>query len=52
MITHDLDSLRAICDRVAVIVDKKVIVDTLKNIEANDHPWIKNYFKGRNAVIY
>ena len=47
MITHDLDSLHAICDRVAVIADKKVIaVDTIANLQKLDHPWIKEYFLG------
>ncbi|MDR3512317.1 MAG: ATP-binding cassette domain-containing protein [Caulobacteraceae bacterium] len=47
MITHDLDSLHAICDRVAVIADKKVVaVGTIEELERSDHPWIKQYFLG------
>ena len=47
MITHDLDSLYAICDRIAVIADKKVVlVGTIDELEASDHPWIKQYFLG------
>ncbi len=47
LITHDLDSLYAICDRVAVIADKKVIaVGTIPELIALDHPWIEEYFKG------
>jgi phospholipid/cholesterol/gamma-HCH transport system ATP-binding protein len=47
MITHDLDSLHAICDRVAVIADKKVVaVGTIPELERSDHPWIKQYFLG------
>ena len=47
MITHDLDSLHAICDRVAVIADKKVVaVGTIAELERSDHPWIKQYFLG------
>jgi phospholipid/cholesterol/gamma-HCH transport system ATP-binding protein len=47
LITHDLDSLYAICDRVAVIADKKVIaVGTIDELVALDHPWIEEYFKG------
>jgi len=47
MITHDLDSLYAICDRVAVIADKKVIaVGTIDELKALDHPWIQEYFNG------
>jgi len=47
LITHDLDSLYAICDRVAVLADKKVIaVGTIDELIALDHPWIEEYFKG------
>jgi len=46
MVTHDLDTLSRTCDRVAVLVDRKVIVDTLEGIVANDHPWIRQYFHG------
>ena len=46
MVTHDLDTLARTCDRVAVLVDGKVIVDTLEGIVANDHPWIRLYFHG------
>jgi phospholipid/cholesterol/gamma-HCH transport system ATP-binding protein len=47
MITHDLDSLHAICDRVAVIADKKIVgVGTIAQLERSDHPWIKQYFFG------
>lgn len=49
MITHDLDSLFALCDRVAVLVDRKLIVDTLPNLLENPHPWIKEYFHGPRA---
>ena len=46
MVTHDLDTLVRTCDRVAVLVDRKVIVDTLEGIVANEHPWIRHYFHG------
>ncbi len=47
LITHDLDTLHSICDRVAVLADKKVIgVDTIPNLLALDHPWIQEYFNG------
>ena len=52
MVTHDLDTLARTCDRVAVLVDRKVIVDTLAGIVRNDHPWIREYFHGaRGRVI-
>jgi phospholipid/cholesterol/gamma-HCH transport system ATP-binding protein len=47
LITHDLDSLYAICDRVAVLADKHVIaVGTIDELLALDHPWIQQYFRG------
>lgn len=47
LITHDLDTLHAICDRVAVLADKKVIaVGTIPELLALDHPWIQQYFNG------
>jgi ABC-2 type transport system ATP-binding protein len=47
LITHDLDTLYAICDRVAVLADRKVIaVGTIPQLLALDHPWIQEYFKG------
>jgi phospholipid/cholesterol/gamma-HCH transport system ATP-binding protein len=47
LITHDLDTLYAICDRVAVLADKKVIaVDTIDNLLKLDHDWIQEYFRG------
>jgi phospholipid/cholesterol/gamma-HCH transport system ATP-binding protein len=47
MITHDLDTLYAICDRVAVIADKKVIaIGTIPELEKSKHPWIQEYFFG------
>ncbi|OYX93193.1 MAG: ABC transporter ATP-binding protein, partial [Novosphingobium sp. 35-62-5] len=47
LITHDLDTLYEICDRVAVIADRKVIaVGTIPELLALDHPWIQEYFNG------
>jgi phospholipid/cholesterol/gamma-HCH transport system ATP-binding protein len=47
LITHDLDTLYAICDRVAVLADKRVIAcGTIPQLLALDHPWIQEYFNG------
>ncbi|VVS98182.1 ABC transporter ATP-binding protein [Erythrobacter sp. EC-HK427] len=47
LITHDLDTLYAICDRIAVLADKKVVaVGTIPELLATDHPWIQEYFNG------
>src|SRR3546814_5789133 len=45
LLTHDLDTLYAICDRVAVLADRKVIaVGTIPDLLAMDHPWTQEYF--------
>lgn len=49
MITHDLDSLFRICNRVSVIVDARMVTDTLPGILENTHPWIHEYFHGARA---
>jgi phospholipid/cholesterol/gamma-HCH transport system ATP-binding protein len=46
MVTHDLDSLTAICDRIAVLVDKHLIIGTISELLRNPHPWIQSYFRG------
>jgi len=47
MVTHDLDSLYAICDKVAVLVDKRIaILDSLPNVLNYEHPWVQEYFGG------
>jgi phospholipid/cholesterol/gamma-HCH transport system ATP-binding protein len=51
IITHDLDTLASICHRVAVLVDRRMVVDTLAKLVASDHPWIKSYFQGPRARI-
>ena len=49
MITHDLDSLYAICDRVAVLLDKRVKVGTIDALSSEPDPWIRDYFHGPRA---
>ncbi|WP_166209696.1 ABC transporter ATP-binding protein [Cognatiluteimonas telluris] len=47
LITHDLDTLYAICDRVAVLADRKVVaVAPVAQLEHLDHPWVQDYFNG------
>jgi len=50
MVTHDMDSLFNICDRVAVLVDKKVVIGSLDEIVRLPHPWIQSYFNDPRAV--
>ena len=44
MITHDVDSLLGISDRIAVLVDGGVVVGSVDEVLDSDHPWIRNYF--------
>jgi phospholipid/cholesterol/gamma-HCH transport system ATP-binding protein len=46
MVTHDLDSLATICDRIAVLVDKRIKVGTMAELLEDDHPWVREYFHG------
>src|SRR6185436_19003411 len=47
MVTHDLDSLTSVCDRIAVLADKHVlVVGSLQDMMAYDHPWVRSYFHG------
>jgi phospholipid/cholesterol/gamma-HCH transport system ATP-binding protein len=46
MVSHDMDSLLRICDRLAVLLDKKVLVDCKEVVINHPHPWIKEYFGG------
>ncbi|MFC4724067.1 ABC transporter ATP-binding protein [Glycocaulis abyssi] len=47
LVTHDLDTLHAVCDRVAVIAEKRIIaVDTIAQLANHPHPWIQSYFGG------
>ncbi len=46
MVTHDLNTLFTICDRVAVLVDKTIMIDTLSKLLKRNHPWIQEFFKG------
>jgi phospholipid/cholesterol/gamma-HCH transport system ATP-binding protein len=49
MITHDLDTIFRTCNRVGVIVDKKLVSGTLEQIVEHPHPWIQAYFHGARA---
>jgi phospholipid/cholesterol/gamma-HCH transport system ATP-binding protein len=49
MITHDLDTIFRTCNRVGVIVDRHMEVDTLERIVEHPHPWIQAYFHGERA---
>jgi phospholipid/cholesterol/gamma-HCH transport system ATP-binding protein len=46
MVTHDIDTLRAVTDRIAVLVNKKLVIGTIAELRKNNEPWIKDYFSG------
>ena len=46
MVTHDMDSLYTVCDRVAVLIDRQVKVGTIEELMQDSHPWIAEYFGG------
>lgn len=50
MVTHDLDSLFSVCDRIAVLGQKRVLVDgTIEDMLSFDDPWVQSYFRGKRA---
>jgi phospholipid/cholesterol/gamma-HCH transport system ATP-binding protein len=50
LITHDLDTLYAICDRIAVLADRKVVINApIADVERFEHPWVQEYFHGPRA---
>jgi phospholipid/cholesterol/gamma-HCH transport system ATP-binding protein len=50
MVTHDLDSLYSICDRIAALADRKVIAaGPIEDMLKSEHPWLKAYFRGTRA---
>ena len=49
MITHDLDSIFRVCNRVGVIVDRRLVADEIGRIVDHPHPWIQSYFHGERA---
>jgi phospholipid/cholesterol/gamma-HCH transport system ATP-binding protein len=50
MVTHDLDSLFSVCDRIAVLGQKRVLVEgTIEDMLSFDDPWVQSYFKGKRA---
>ncbi|HEV7256080.1 MAG TPA: ABC transporter ATP-binding protein [Mesorhizobium sp.] len=52
MVTHDLDSLFSVCDRVAVLGRKTVMIEgTIEDMLASDEPWVRSYFRGKRARL-
>ena len=52
MVTHDLDSLHTVCDRVAALADGKIVaIGPIQELLASEHPWVKSYFHGDRARV-
>jgi len=51
MITHDLDSIFTACDRLAVLIDRRVVTGTVQEIAKHPHPWIERYFHGQRQRV-
>jgi phospholipid/cholesterol/gamma-HCH transport system ATP-binding protein len=49
LVTHDLTTLFTLCDRIAVLVDRNVVVDTPAKLLQSAHPWIREFFHGPRA---
>jgi phospholipid/cholesterol/gamma-HCH transport system ATP-binding protein len=53
MVTHDLESLRTICDRIVVIADGGIVADgTMADMARHEHPWVKSYFRGSRGKTF
>jgi phospholipid/cholesterol/gamma-HCH transport system ATP-binding protein len=53
MVTHDLDSLHSVCDRVAVLASGKIeVAGPMSVILASEHPWVKAYFRGKRSRVH
>jgi len=52
MVTHDLDSLHTVCDRIAVLADGKIeVAGPMSAVLASEHPWVKAYFRGKRSRV-
>jgi len=52
MVTHDLHSLHAVCDRIAALAEGKIVaIGPISEMTASDHPWVKSYFQGKRARV-
>jgi phospholipid/cholesterol/gamma-HCH transport system ATP-binding protein len=50
MVTHDLDSLHAVCSRIAVLSEGHIIASgSIETMLASEHPWLKSYFRGKRG---
>lgn len=51
MVTHDLDSLRTVCDRIAVLAEGRIVaLGPMSEMTRSEHPWVKRYFRGARGL--
>ena len=47
MVTHDIEALRTICDRIAALAEGRIVaIGSMSQVLESDHPWVKSYFRG------
>jgi phospholipid/cholesterol/gamma-HCH transport system ATP-binding protein len=52
MVTHDLDSLHTVCDRIAALAEGRIVsIGSIKDVLASSHPWVKSYFRGKRSRV-
>jgi phospholipid/cholesterol/gamma-HCH transport system ATP-binding protein len=52
MVTHDLHSLHAVCDRIAALADGRIVeTGPMPDLLASEHPWVKAYFRGARGRV-
>lgn len=52
MVTHDLDSLHTVCDRIAALAEGKIVaIGPIQDVLASGHPWVNAYFKGKRSRV-
>ena len=52
MVTHDLESLRTVCDRIAALADGKVVaIGAMEDMRHSQHPWMQAYFQGKRGHV-
>ena len=52
MVTHDLASLKTVCDRVAALADGQIVaIGPMDDLLNSEHPWVKAYFHGKRSLM-
>jgi phospholipid/cholesterol/gamma-HCH transport system ATP-binding protein len=52
MVTHDIEALRTICDRIAALDDGRIVaIGSMSQMLESDNPWVKSYFRGVRSAL-